>query len=376
MAAIPEPTPEQLQAMICMADILNWAGLKGNHRYKCSMAGALFESLGGEEAAGMSIDEFGAIKDEDLEAAITNTEWVYSRFDEDPGTDMDGERVIKPKALHKNMARKAHRAAGIWAGLVKPIAQAKFEDEQSARITKQYKEEKLTLLRETAASAAATLAATSSPGDSMVKMSEIVDVNNTRVIPLMLQTEFNQYFLNFKIGTLRGPKQGEEPSVQQLTAMRDNISKGTIYADPALFGANERRVAKALKDAPLLPSQAGWVRKQFDGPPDYRTFRVGYDVWAASIIMLKAVRAEWVVALGDKIKEYNEAYGHKVWPLLYQCYDRFMKEQAPRILRRETLKLNAAIAASRTILGEGLDVKMPFDWIFELIVGDDNRGPA
>ena len=241
----------------------------------------------------MTIEEFGAINHDDLEAAILNTEWVWSRFDEDPGTDMDSERVIKPKALHKNMARKAHRAAGIWAGLVKPIAQAKFEDEQSARITKQYKEEKLTLLRETAASAAATLAATSSlqATPEMVKMSEIVDVNNTRVIPLMLQTEFNQYFLNFKIGTLRDPKQGEEPSVQQLTAMRDNISKGTIYADPALFGANERRVAKALKDAPLLPSQAGWVRKQFDGPPDYRHFRVGYDVWAASIIMLKAVRS-------------------------------------------------------------------------------------
>ena len=27
-------------------------------------------------------------------------------------------------------------------------------------------------------------------------------------------------------------------------------------------------------------------------------------------------------------------------------------------------------------MGEGLDVKQPFDWIFELIVGDDNRGVA
>ena len=92
--------------------------------------------------------------------------------------------------------------------------------------------------------------------------------------------------------------------------------------------------------------------------------------------MLKAVRAAWVYGLGDKIKEYNEAYGHNVWPLLYQCCDRFMKEQVPRILRRETLKLNAAIAAGRNILGEGLDATMPFDWIFELVVGEDNRGPA
>ena len=60
--------------------------------------------------------------------------------------------------------------------------------------------------------------------------------------------------------------------------------------------------------------------------------------------MFRAVRAAWVYGLGDMIKDYNEAYGHKVWPLLYQCYDRFMKEQVPRILRRETLKMNAAIA--------------------------------
>ena len=59
--------------------------------------------------------------------------------------------------------------------------------------------------------------------------------------------------------------------------------------------------------------------------------------------MLLAVKAAWVVQLGDKIGDCNEAYGHKVWPLLYQCYDRFMKEQVPRILRMETLKVNLAI---------------------------------
>ena len=74
------------------------------------MAGALIDSLGGEEAAGMTIAEFGAIKCEDVEAAIDSSDWVYSRFEEDPGGsfEMDSERTIKPKALHKNMARKAH----------------------------------------------------------------------------------------------------------------------------------------------------------------------------------------------------------------------------------------------------------------------------
>ena len=90
--------------------------------YEYSMAGALFQSLGGAEATAMTIAEFGSIRSEDLEAAIGVEEWKYSRFDENHGvSDMTAEATIMPKAFHKNMARKAHRAAGIWAGLVKPM---------------------------------------------------------------------------------------------------------------------------------------------------------------------------------------------------------------------------------------------------------------
>ena len=70
MAALPEPSQDELQAMGSLADVLYWAGLKGNCQYKYSMAGALIDSLGGEEAADMTIGEFGAIKCEHLEAAI------------------------------------------------------------------------------------------------------------------------------------------------------------------------------------------------------------------------------------------------------------------------------------------------------------------
>ena len=98
-----------------MADIISWSGLQGNWTYEYSMAGPLFQSLGGAQATAMTIAEFGSIRTEDLEAAICVEEWKYSRFDENPGeTDQSTQATIKPKALHKNMARKAHRAAGIW----------------------------------------------------------------------------------------------------------------------------------------------------------------------------------------------------------------------------------------------------------------------
>ena len=70
----------------------------------------------------------------------------------------------------------------------------------------------------------------------MVVMNDIVEVNNQRSIPLMAPGEFDTYFASFKKFMLRDPKPWEEPSFQQLTAIRDLVRKGTVYADPALFG--------------------------------------------------------------------------------------------------------------------------------------------
>ena len=58
MAALPEPSVDEIQAMGSIADVLYWAGLKGNWQYEFLMAGALIESLGGEEAAAMTIAQF------------------------------------------------------------------------------------------------------------------------------------------------------------------------------------------------------------------------------------------------------------------------------------------------------------------------------
>ena len=132
--AIIEPTQDELQAMENMADVVAWSGLQGDWTYRYSMAGTFFYSLGGAQASAMTIAEFGSIRAEDPEAAITVEEWLYSRFDENPGqTDQSMEATIKPKAFHTNMARKAHRAAGIWAGLVKPMVKVEAENLASLR---------------------------------------------------------------------------------------------------------------------------------------------------------------------------------------------------------------------------------------------------
>ena len=116
--------------MFSMADIITWSGLRGNWQYAKSMAGASFYSLGGTDGAAMTIAEFGSIPVSDLEQGISVEEWMYSQFDEDPGSS-DFKSNIQPKALHKNMARKAHRAAGIWAGLVKPMGVVQAENAEA-----------------------------------------------------------------------------------------------------------------------------------------------------------------------------------------------------------------------------------------------------
>ena len=82
------------------------------------------------------------------------------------------------------------------------------------------------------------------------------------------------------------------------------------------------------------------------GPPDYRRFRVCYDVWATALIMIDAVIPPWNIALGNKMRGCDELYGDECWPLLYQQFDRFLHEHLPRMLRREDEKLNKAILAN------------------------------
>ena len=106
--AIIEPTQAELQVMDNMADIISWSGLQGNWTYAFSMAGALFQSLGGAQATAMTIAAFGSIRTEDLEAAICVEEWKYSRFGENPGeTDQSAEAtIIRPRpSLDNDKAR-------------------------------------------------------------------------------------------------------------------------------------------------------------------------------------------------------------------------------------------------------------------------------
>ena len=72
---------EDLQGFDNLADILAWAGVKGNPQCGTSQSGALLMAIAGDEFKTMSAAEFASISSEDFEAALA--EWKFSQYDDD-----------------------------------------------------------------------------------------------------------------------------------------------------------------------------------------------------------------------------------------------------------------------------------------------------
>ena len=110
-AAVREPSEKQLEEFSSLADIFEWAGIKGNPVVEYTQAGALLFAIAGGEFTSISADEFASISPSDFEAALG--EWAFSQY-EDNYELGDVVCELLPNALIKGRARAAHRAARIW----------------------------------------------------------------------------------------------------------------------------------------------------------------------------------------------------------------------------------------------------------------------
>ena len=106
----------------------------------------------------------------------------------------------------------------------------------------------------------------------------------------MDRARFEELYGNYKKLMHRDPTPEEEPSIQQLTAYEELIKCGTVYADLAIFGANQQRTAKAMQGRGRIVGPHGTlILTEFKGPPDYTIWRVGWNVVVSCLIISLAV---------------------------------------------------------------------------------------
>ena len=113
-AAVREPTDAELEKFQCLADILAWAGVKGNPDVEYTQAGSLLYAIAGDEYQSIPAVEFASIAPADFEEALSD--WKFSQYDDNYEHGVP-ECNLVPNALIKGRARAAHRAARIWQKL-------------------------------------------------------------------------------------------------------------------------------------------------------------------------------------------------------------------------------------------------------------------
>ena len=112
---------------------------------------------------------------------------------------------------------------------------------------------------------------------------------------------------------------------------------------------------------------------RFPGPPDYKYYPLCLDVYQAAMIMVEAVIPPWLIAHADRIRVYDEMYGQRCWPLLYQQDNRFRKGHMPRMLRRGSEKMDKVIEHGTAT--EFAPAK-PWGYLFFLAASPDDGGAA
>lgn len=125
MAAVKEPTADELSIMTIVGDIFHWAGVPGDTAYMVSLACLRLVVVGAEASDGatgtinaMEVENFASIDASALEYALNN--WKFSKVGVQPGLEHEeihGSMDTMASPLMKAKARAAHRAACIWASL-------------------------------------------------------------------------------------------------------------------------------------------------------------------------------------------------------------------------------------------------------------------
>ena len=213
-AQVREPSNEDLQGFDNLADILVWAGVKGNPQCGTSQCGALLMAIAGDEFKTMSAAEFASISSEDFESALV--EWKFSQYDDDYEHGVPDCDLV-PNALIKGRARAAHRATRSWQ-------QLDFSTENTNAYNVWVHE---SMMQPPAQPPAAPPPAAPTPTGETVRLHETVDFTRVREVQMMTEKDRLICLDLFP---------AEKPSLAQMTGLLDMLKCGAAATWTSPYG--------------------------------------------------------------------------------------------------------------------------------------------
>ena len=369
--AIVEPTPEEMQEIRSVFDLLTWAKIEGDTEWAPSMVSTFTKLFG--ITSSTDIVDFASIEKADFDAVLPT--WRYSEvanaYDGQSGDDVALDVV--PSLIILGRARRCHHAARVWSKLeYSQLEIAEYEDEKQAA-----RESRRQAKAEAPAGHGFTtggqpviqlLAAPQTPPGDTINLNKVVDLTKNREIPVISTDMYGQCMATYKaLNWGLKPEASRRPSIQQLTGLREILRCGSCYVDFTVFVPHHNRNQKSQTWKGLVMGADGTLQHlEQKGPFDFPQWRGCWEIYTVAMIMLGAAIPPVMTAIRKEMQRRWEL-NRLCWALQYQCDDRVRHEEFPEMLITASEEHNRLVEANQEILSQ-FTPNMPWNYVMDIAV--------
>lgn len=346
-----DPDPRTIEQWSGIGDVVGWCKMKGDVSEAQSVAGSLLKLVGAEP--GTPVRMLGIITETDWNAIIA--EWRPE------------DRA--PSPIEKSQAALVGRASRIATGTtLSQEQQAKADEEANARKIKELELQVQIAQANSPPSNVQQQTQQASPTTSRkkVKMSAVVDQINEQEVEALTEDDINTCYKNYTKIFQDLPPEGEECTVEQLTALNELLKSGCPpYTDFALWGPYGLRMLRKVKLSGMHIAEGGELRHiELPGPPNFAMWEKCYRVLRTGLIMHDAVSVSNLDSYCAHFKRYFERYGPRVFLIQYQAEVRTRQEKMI-VWKRQGAEEHRLHPTTSTY-----NPDKPWDWVWRRAVQD------
>ena len=201
-----------------------------------------------------------------------------------------------------------------------------------------------------------------------IKFSQILDQSDETEFVVEAEQQ-KQLWLQIYINKTGGlPLEAEEPSTEQISAIRKRLSAGLgPYADFALFLPYGKKALRAQKYRTYLPTpEGGYLMKEVPGPSCFSQWQGSFKVYRSALLMLDVASMATLVAYESHIEKMSKLYS-SAWHLIVAADDLARAEHLTRL----------RVTTSMEITNGGKpppcwDKDNPWEALFRLVIKDSS----
>ena len=168
--------------------------------------------------------------------------------------------------------------------------------------------------------------------DRKMKFSAVLDQSDETEFAVASEQQKQLWLQTYIQATGGLPQENEEPSTEQVSAMRRRIGQGmSPYADFALFVPYGKKAMRAHKYRTYLPAPGGgYMMREVPGPGNFVQWQASFRVYRTTLLMLDVVTMATLVSYEAHIEKLARLYPG-AWHLIVAADDLGRAEHLNRL---------------------------------------------